>query len=78
MDDVICTRSPHYQEMRNAIMRTMPNSLHRIPDQFNSQEICIKAVAVDPSLLQFALDHFKTQEISDNALRDVFFFAVYP
>ena len=35
-----------------------------------SQEMCIKAVEVDPSFLQLVPDHFKTQGICDRAVRD--------
>ena len=50
-------------------MCTMPNAFHRIPDHFKTQEMCIKAVEVDPSFLQLVSDHFKTQEICDKAVR---------
>ena len=48
----------------------MPNAFHRIPDRFKTQEMCIKAVEVDPSFLQLIPDHFKTQGICDKAVRD--------
>ena len=34
------------------------------------QEMCIKAVGVNPSFLQLVPDHFKMQEIRDKAVRD--------
>ena len=41
-----------------------------IPDRFKTQEMCIRAVNVDPWHLHDAPNHFKTQEISDKAARD--------
>ena len=32
--------------------------------------MCIKAVEVDPSSLQFVPDHLKTQEMCDKAVKD--------
>ena len=43
-------------------MRTMPDAFHRIPERFKTQEMCKKAVEVDPSLLQLFPDHLKTRE----------------
>ena len=56
--------------MCNEIMRTMHNAFHRIPDRFKTQEMCIKAVGVDPSFLQLVPNHFKMQGICDKAVRD--------
>ena len=36
------------QEMYNEIMRTIPNAFHCIPDRFKTQEMCNKALEVDP------------------------------
>ena len=49
-------------------MRTMPNAFHCIPDCFKTQEMCIKAVEVDPSFLRLVPDHFKTQKMCDDAV----------
>ena len=35
--------------------------------------MCIKSVEVDPWQLYYVLDHFKTQEMCDKAVRDHFF-----
>ena len=53
--------------MCNEVMRTMPHSFHRIHDGSKTQEMCIKAVEVDPSFLELIPNHFKTQEIYDKA-----------
>ena len=42
-------------------MRIMPDAFHRISERFKTQEMCEKAVGVDPSFLRLVPDHFKTQ-----------------
>ena len=43
-------------------MRTMPNAwFRRIPDRFKTEEICKKAVEIDPSMLKYVPDHFKAR-----------------
>ena len=56
--------------MCNKLMRTMLNTFHRISDRFKTQGMCIKAVEVDPSVLQLVPDHHKMQEIYDKAVKD--------
>ena len=51
-------------------MRTMTDAFHRIPDHQKTQEMCIKAVEVDPSSLQLVLPHLKTRKMCDKAVRD--------
>ena len=42
-------------------------------DHFKTQELCIKAIEIDPWQLKDVLDHFKTQEMYDDAVwRDAF------
>ena len=38
-------------------------------ERFRTQEMCIKAVEVDPWQLKDVPDHFKTQEVCDKAVR---------
>ena len=56
------------QEMYNEIMRTMPNAFHRFPDRFKTQDMCSKAVVVDPWQLKDVPERFKTQEMCDEAV----------
>ena len=48
----------------------MPNVFHRIPERFKTQEMCIKAVEVDPWQLYHVPDQYKTQEMCDKAVRE--------
>ena len=45
------------------------DAFHLIPDRFKTQEMCIKAVEVDPWHLYDVPDHFKTQEMCDKGAR---------
>ena len=49
-----------------------PAAFFLVPDHFKTQEICIKAVEVDPCLLEDVPDHLKTQEICNEAV------SIYP
>ena len=44
-----------------------PYSLGFVPDHLKMQEMCIKAVEVDPSFMELVPDHLKTQEMCDKA-----------
>ena len=56
--------------MYNEIMHTMPNPFHRILDRFKTQDMCNKAIEVDPWQLKDVSDRFKTQEMYDEAVRN--------
>ena len=58
--------------MCNEIMRTITAAFHPIPDSFKTQEMCKKAVEIDPSSLQLVPKYFNMQEICDKAVRDDF------
>ena len=55
--------------MYNEVMRIMPYTFHHILDRFKTQEMCKKAVEVDPQQLKDAPNHFKTQEMCNKAVR---------
>ena len=40
------------------------------PDHFKTQELCVKALEVDPRMLGHVPDHFKTQEMCDKTVKD--------
>ena len=50
-------------------MRIRPAALFVIPDHFKTQEMCIKAVEVDPWELGNIPDTFKAQKICNKAVR---------
>ena len=54
-------------------MHSDPTVFFLVPVCFITQEMCIKAVEVDPWPLKDVLDHFKTQEICDKAVKDYLF-----
>ena len=56
--------------MYNEIMRTIPNAFHCIPDRFKTQEMCNKALEVDPWQLKDVPARFNTQEMCDEAVRN--------
>ena len=70
MHDVICTRSPHSAGNVQRDNTYHANAFHRILDQFKTQEMCIKAVEVDPSFLQLVPDHFKAKEMCSKAIKE--------
>ena len=41
-----------------------------IPDRFKIQEMCIKAVEVDPWKLYYVPDHFKSQKMCDGLVSE--------
>ena len=43
-------------------------NLEFVPDHFKTQEMCSKAVCMDPYSLEFVPDHLKTQEMCDKAV----------
>ena len=45
-------------------------SIHRIPDCFKTQKMCIKGVEVGYFFSQLVPDYFKMQEIRDKAVKD--------
>ena len=44
-------------------------SLEFVPDRLKTEEICNKAVSINPPSLAYVTDHLKTQEICDEAVR---------
>ena len=48
--------------MYSKVMRTIPDTFHRIPDHFKTQEMCDKAVKKDDYSLQFVPDWFVKQQ----------------
>ena len=57
--------------MRSEEIWDNPAVLFLVPDSFKMEEMCIKAVEVDPLDLYYISNHFKTQEICNNAVREV-------
>ena len=54
-------------------MHNNPAVFFLVTDCFITQEMCIKAVEVDPWQLKDVSDHFKTEEMCDKAVRDYLF-----
>ena len=52
------------------VAKVVPWLIWKVSNHFKTQEMHIKAVWVDPSVLELFPDHFKTQEICDNTVRD--------
>ena len=50
-------------------MRIIPNAFHHIPDRFKTQEMCNKAVEVDPWQLKDVPYRFKTHKMCNKAVR---------
>ena len=48
----------------------MPKAFHRIPNRFKKQEMCTKAVEVEPLSLGNVPDHLKSREMCDAAVRE--------
>ena len=48
----------------------MPKAFHRIPNRFKKQELCTKAVEVEPLSLGNVPDHLKSREMCDAAVRE--------
>ena len=49
---------------------TTPQYFFLVPDSFKTQEVCDKALDVDPWSLYNVPDQFKTQEMYDKAVKD--------
>ena len=54
--------------MCNQAVRNNAAAFFLVPDRFKTQEMCIKALEVDPWQLKNVPDHFKTQEMCDKAV----------
>ena len=55
--------------MSNKAMREKPGVFFLVPDCFKTEEMCIKAIEKDPWFLAGVSNHFKIQEIGNNAVR---------
>ena len=54
-------------------MRKNPGALKSVPGYFKTQEMCIKALKVDPWQLKFVSDYLKTQKMCDKTVKDDFY-----
>ena len=54
--------------MCNEVKRNNPAAFFLIPNRFKTQEMCIKAVEIDPWQLGDVPNHFKTQDMCDDAV----------
>ena len=54
-------------------MRIIPKAFHHVTDRFETQEMCNKAVEVDPWQLKDVPNYFKTQEMCNKAVRHYLF-----
>ena len=59
----------HYRPLLELYLLPM-SGLFFIPDHLKTQEMCIKAVEVDPSFLRLVPDHLKTQGMCDKAVHN--------
>ena len=50
-------------------VRSDPEMLKLVPDQYKTQEMCNKAVRSQPEMLEFVPDQFVTQEMCNEAVR---------
>ena len=56
--------------MCNQGVQKNPAVFFLVPDCFNTQELCIKTLEIDPWQLNDIPDHLKTQKMCDKAAKD--------
>ena len=57
-------------EIENEVTYINTGAFFCIPHHFETQEMCIKGVEVDPWQLYHIPDHLKTKEMCDKTVRD--------
>ena len=55
--------------MRNIAVDNHAHALEFVPDQYKTQEMCIKAVDNYPSTIKYVPDQYKTQEMCIRAVK---------